>query len=165
MKAQRKRSLAPLLDALTIDVDAALIALKAEDARLTEAGCIKAYAHFKTGTRKMYLNEPCDPKNGKRRFTYVGVDPTAQADALAKIARYEAREQLRENAARLKYELADIIDRLVDVVDDLKSLKRDAGDVVTEAMKGHRPARPLRPRRYPSARMGSPIARAGAGQA
>lgn len=165
MKAKNTKPAGQRLDTLTQNIRESIAQLEAQDARLTKAGCLKAYAHFKTGTRKMYLNEPCDPRNGRRRFTYVGVDPDAQAEALAKIARHEVREQLRENIAQLNHQLADIDEQLDDLLDDLSGLARDAGDATIELKKGHKTARRRAPRRHPGTRLGSPNARAGAGQA
>lgn len=78
MKGSRKKESAKpptggLVDELLKKLRARIVELQREEKLLTAAGCIRAFVHFKTGTQKMYLLSPTE--NGKREFTYVGVDP------------------------------------------------------------------------------------------
>lgn len=90
---------------------AAIRELKHIDRRLTQLGCLNAHVHFKRGlnqqretitTNRMYLLEPQHRVTRKRGYTYIGVNPDRQSDALARIRRFKVREQLRARIVQLK---------------------------------------------------------------
>lgn len=117
------------VDELVHHVKAQVRALEAMEKRLTKQGCLQAYAHFKTGTRKMFLLEPVD-QDGKRPYTYVGVDPDKQREAVAKIARWRRREEMRRTLEGLRRELAALEYDLTAVERDAQRLRGDVDEAV-----------------------------------
>ncbi len=101
------------VDELLGKIRALIAELEAKEATLTKYECVKAYAHFKTGTNKMYLLSPSE--NGGRQFTYIGVDPSKQQIARGMIARYEEREGVRRRIRTLTGELTAAVRDLEDL--------------------------------------------------
>ena len=113
------------IDELIGKIRARIRELEGEEKVLTKNGCVRAYAHFKTGTNKMYLLSPSE-NGGGRKFTYIGVDPEKQQTARAMIARYEEREGVRRRIRTLTGEL-DVAMR------DLMELHTECARIVTMA--------------------------------
>lgn len=89
--------------------------LKRQITALTRQGCLKAYPHYKAGTKRMYLLEPTDG-TGRRPYTYVGGDTKKQKAVLAKIERFYKRESLQSSLnalevyqARIEGDLSDLL--------------------------------------------------------
>jgi hypothetical protein len=80
-----------------------LAAIKDQIADLEQAGVTEASPYWRKdkegNPRILYLIHPS--QNGQRKREYVGVDPAKQADALARVQRWEQRQRLLEQANRL----------------------------------------------------------------
>ena len=118
-----------VVDALLERIRARIRELEELEKALTHRGCILAHAHFKTGTRKMYLLSPSE--NGSRKFTYIGVDLEKQEKARADIDRYEKREGVRRRIRTMNGELDAALR-------DLGELQTDCARILT--MEGSDPA-------------------------
>lgn len=103
-----------------------------EEAALTRAGCVLAYAHVKNGTCKMYLRAP---SSEDRAYTYVGIDEQNQLDALARIDRYQRRELARILKTEIESTKGELAERLRELNDELRFLLSDAKDAVAEAQE------------------------------
>jgi hypothetical protein len=106
------------VDAFFEDVRGSLAGMKKKAEALREKGILHAYPHFKTGTKKMFLNTPTDGC-GRRKFIYVGTDEKKQKAALAKIARFYQHERILESIGR--------------ITDDLESQERELRELYHKA--------------------------------
>jgi hypothetical protein len=91
-------------------LEAHLVAIQEQVADLERAGVIEATPYWRKdkegNPRILYLIHPS--QNGQRKREYVGVDPAKQADALARVQRWEQRQRLLEQANRLAARLDQI---------------------------------------------------------
>jgi hypothetical protein len=92
------------IDAFFESARESIAALEQKTLALQRQGVLHAYPHFKTGTKKMFLNTPTDG-NGRRKFLYVGTDEKKQKAALAKIARFYQHERIVESISRMTADL------------------------------------------------------------
>lgn len=98
---------------------------------LERRGVLNAYPHFKTGTRKMFLNEPSD-SCGKRKFHYVGPDPKKQKSALARIARWHLRERILHALAKWEGEIQWIIRDQGQLLDRAHTVKESLSELLSK---------------------------------
>jgi len=101
------------LDEISQDLHALhthLAALHAQIAALETAGVTPATPHWRKDQhgrpRLLYLLHPSH--NGQRKREYIGADPAKQAQALARVQRYQQRDQLIHQANHLTARLAHL---------------------------------------------------------
>lgn len=122
-------------------IKAAIKALQAEEKKLTKLGCVNASIQFKTNkpkagetatiSNRMVLRYPVNG-TGKRKVEYIGVDPKAQAEARARIDRYEQRRQIRFALEDLESQYSELTREVSLLQDSLLSTVREATSVVRE---------------------------------
>lgn len=100
-----------------------LAPIERERKRLARVGCELAYVHIKKSTRKMYLREPASED---RACTYIGVDEEKQLEAMARIERYNVREQLAGLSSQVESELEDFQYRLKELCEEIQRALADA---------------------------------------
>jgi len=124
-------------------INAAIKTLRTEEKKLTRLGCIKASIQFKTNrpkvegepatiSNRMVLRYTPDSTTGKREVEYIGIDPDAQAEARARIDRYERREQIRAALVDLEQQYEELTSNVATLQGYLLSTARDASQVVRE---------------------------------
>jgi hypothetical protein len=91
-------------------LEAHLVTIQEQVADLEQAGVTEASPYWRKdkegNPRILYLIHPS--QNGQRKREYVGVDPAKQADALARVQRWEQRQRLLEQVNRLAARLDQI---------------------------------------------------------
>jgi len=124
------------------DIKAAIKTLQAEEKKLTKLGCVNASIQFKTNkpkvkgetatiSNRMVLRHPVNGTD-KRKVEYIGVDPVAQAEARARIDRYEQRRQIRFALDDLENQYSELTRDVSLLQDTLLSTVREATSVVRE---------------------------------
>lgn len=95
-------------------------ALVAEITNLEQAGITNASVYMRNETY-MYLIHPTQP-DGTRKREYIGADPTKQADARARLDRYEQHQNLTRQANRARSEIEQAVYSLDRIIRDLKGI-------------------------------------------